>query len=208
LRPPDAYRVKSLEQRLESLKADKKQFESNRDDWQRSHDTALRRSAELRERSISNLLFDGETQAVDSEFLQGEAYREQPITKLLQDNHGAAIGQEREIAHARERVRHFEAEIASVETRITAFQQSLTESIVHGSSTIKPRDIDKAIRKLHVTKKELEFRRDDWKLNLNTALSLVAGNTQGVRKEPDLTESQAIGMAANTGLSDPAAWPR
>jgi chromosome segregation ATPase len=168
LRPPDAYRIKSLEQRLEGLKADKKRLESGRDEWQRTHDTALSRSAELRERNISDLLSDGETPVVDNALPQEETYRGQPIP-TPENNSGAAMGVQREITQARERIRHFEAEIAAVETRIIAFQQSLTEAIVHGTSVIKLRDIDKIIRQLHVRKGELEFRRDDWKLNLNTA---------------------------------------
>lgn len=88
---------------------------------------------------------------------------EAPPTLLL-------IATQREVEQARQRIRHFEAKIAVVETKITAFQQSLTQAIVHGTSTFQPRDIDKAISKLHENKKELEFRRDDWQLMLNGAL--------------------------------------
>jgi DNA-binding CsgD family transcriptional regulator len=83
-----------------------------------------------------------------------------------------------EADQARERIRHFEAKIAAIETKITAFQQSLTQAIVQGTSTFRPRDIDKAIDRLHNDKKELEFRRDDWQLNLTTALSRLATVTQ------------------------------
>jgi hypothetical protein len=79
------------------------------------------------------------------------------------------IALQAEIDRARERMRHFEAEIAAVETKITAFQQSLVQIIVHGVSSFKPNEVDKAIRKLHADKKDLEFRRDDWQLNLSTA---------------------------------------
>lgn len=200
LRQPDNYRIKSLEQRLETLKADKKQFELRRDDWQRSQDTALSRSAELRGQNISNLLSEGDAQWVDNESRPQD--REQQIINP-KTNSGAAIGPERGIAQARERVRYFEAEIAAVETKITAFQRSLTEAIVHGTSTIKPRDIDKVIRKLHADKKDLEFRRDDWQLNLNTALSHLAGGIQqSVRKEPDTTERHAIQMTTSADFSD------
>jgi chromosome segregation ATPase len=181
LRQPDNYRIKSLEQRLEGLKADKKQFELRRDDWQRSQDTALRRSAELRRQNVSNPFFDEEIQGVAGELQSREQeYRVEPSANP-EPNCAGTVGPEREIAQARERVRHFEAEIAAVDTKIAAFQQSLTEAIVRGTSTFKPRDIDKAIRKLHADKKELEFRRDDWNIILNSVLNRVAGE-----RKPDI----------------------
>jgi predicted DNA-binding protein (UPF0251 family) len=203
LRQPDNYRIKSLEQRLEGLKADKKQFELRRDDWQRSQETALRRSAELRRQNVSNSFFDEEVQGASGEFQSREQeYRVEPSANP-EPNCAGTVGPEREIAQARERVRHFEAEIAAVDTKIAAFQQSLTEAIVHGTSTIKPRDIDKVIRKLHADKKDLEFRRDDWQLNLNTALSHLAGGIQqSVRKEPNTTERHAIQMTTSADFSD------
>jgi DNA-binding NarL/FixJ family response regulator len=88
------------------------------------------------------------------------------------------VAAQREADQARERIRHSEAKIAAIETKITAFQQSLTQAIVQGTSTFRPRDIDKAIDRLHNDKKELEFRRDDWQLNLTTALSRLATVTQ------------------------------
>jgi DNA-binding CsgD family transcriptional regulator len=88
------------------------------------------------------------------------------------------VSAQREVDQARERMRHFEAKIAAVETKITAFQQSLTQAIVQGTSTFRPREIDKAIGRLHNDKKELEFRRDDWQLNLTTALNRLATVTQ------------------------------
>jgi hypothetical protein len=51
--PSDDYRTNLLEQRLEALKANKKQFEGRRDEWHRNLDVALRRSAELRAQNIS-----------------------------------------------------------------------------------------------------------------------------------------------------------
>jgi hypothetical protein len=81
-----------------------------------------------------------------------------------------SAGTQREVDQARQRIRHFEGKIAAVETKIGAFQQSLTQAIVHGTFTFRPRDIDRAIGKLHEDKKELEFRRDDWQLMLNGAL--------------------------------------
>jgi len=118
-------------------------------------------------------------------------------------NCAGTVGPEKEIAQARERVRHFEAEIAAVDTRIAAFQQSLTEAIVRGTSTFKPRDIDKAIRNLHAHKKELEFRRDDWNIILNNVVNRqtgerkpdIAGNpvssTPQLRIEPAITSKAA-----------------
>lgn len=49
---------------------------------------------------------------------------------------------------------------------------------MQGTSTFRPADIGKAIGRLHNQKKELEFRRDDWQLNLNTALNRLATVTQ------------------------------
>jgi hypothetical protein len=178
-RQPDNSRIKSLERRLDGLKADKKQFEVRQDEWQRSLNTALRRSAELR--TISPSLSDHKVRlavAVDSERQpQGVAYREKP-SLTPEPNAAGAIGPEGEIAQARERVRYFEAKIAATDTNIAAFQQSLTHALVHGTSAFKPADIGKAIRKLHADRKDLEFRRDDWQLNLNTALSRAAGARQ------------------------------
>lgn len=189
LRQPDNYRIKSLEQRLEGLKADKKQFEQRRDDWQRSQDTALRRSAELRRTDISNPFFDEEIQGVVGELPSREQkYREEPSVNP-EPNCAGTIGPEKEIAQARERVRHFEAEIAAVDTKIAAFQQSLTEAIVRGTSTFKPRDIDRAIRKLHADRKELEFRRDDWNISLNSVLNRLAGE-----RKPDIA-GQSVSSA-------------
>jgi hypothetical protein len=176
LRERDAYRIKTLEQRLEGLMADKKQFEVKLHEWQRSLDTALRQSAELRRQTTSPSLSDQEIHlagAVGSERqLQGEEYHGQSSVPT-EPNAAGAIGPEREIAQARERVRHFEAEIAATDTNIAAFQQSLTQALVHGTSAFKPADIGKAIRKLHADRKDLEFRRDDWQLMLNTALRRV-----------------------------------
>ena len=174
VRERDAYRIKSLEQRLEDLKTDKKQFEAKQDEWQRSLDIALRRSAELRRQTTSTSLSDQEVHlAVDTERQpQGKEYRGQS-TVTPEPSAAGVVGPQREIEQARERVRHFEAEIAAIDTKIAAFQQSLTQAIVHGTSTLKPGDIGKAIGKLHADKKELEFRRDDWQLNLNTALRRV-----------------------------------
>lgn len=91
------------------------------------------------------------------------------------------VGPNREIAQAQERVRHFEAEIAAIDTKIAAFQQSLTQAIVNGASTFKPLDISKAISKLHANRKELEFRKDDWGLMLKSALRRTAVPTQQER---------------------------
>jgi hypothetical protein len=180
LRQPDNYRIKSLEQRLDGLNADKKQFEQRRDDWQRSRDTALRRSAELRRQNASNPFLDEETQGVAGELQSRE--QQYGVERNPEPNCAGTVGPEKEIAQARERVRHFEAEIAAVDTKIAAFQQSLTEAIVRGTSTFKPSDIDKAIRKLHADKRELEFRRDDWNIILNSALNRQAGE-----RKPDIT---------------------
>jgi DNA-binding CsgD family transcriptional regulator len=75
-------------------------------------------------------------------------------------------------------VRRFESEIAAIDTKIAAFQQSLTQAIVNGTYTFRPRDISKAISKLHADRKELELRRDDWQLMLQSALSRIAVPTQ------------------------------
>jgi DNA-binding CsgD family transcriptional regulator len=88
------------------------------------------------------------------------------------------IGADKEIAQAQDRVRRFESEIAAIDTKIAAFQQSLTQAIVNGTSTFRPRDISKAISKLHADRKELELRRDDWQLMLQSALSRIAVPTQ------------------------------
>lgn len=48
MRQRDPYRIKTLEQHLEGLKADRKQFELRRDQWQLNLNTALSRSAEVR----------------------------------------------------------------------------------------------------------------------------------------------------------------
>jgi hypothetical protein len=181
LQPADAYRIKSLEQHLEGLHADKKQFELRRDDWQRSQDTALSRSAELGRQNIYGAFSDEEIQSVSSEFQPHvETHLEQPSTSP-EPNCAGVVGPEREIAQARERVRYFEAEIAAVDTKITALQQSLTEAIVRGSSVIKPRDIDRMISRLHGRKKDLELRRDEWQLILNTALSRSANSRFSVQ---------------------------
>jgi hypothetical protein len=200
LRQPDNYRIKSLEQRLEGLKADKKQFELRRDDWQRSQETALRRSAELRRQNASNPFFDEETQGVAGKLQSREQqYR---VERNPEPNCAGTVGPEKEIAQGRERVRHFEAEIAAVDTKIAAFQQSLTEAIVRGTSTFKPRDIDKAIRKLHADKKELEFRRDDWNIILNSVLNRLAGEgkvdipRQPVSSVPQLPDAPTIASKA------------
>jgi hypothetical protein len=202
LRQPDNYRIKSLEQRLEGLKADKKQFEARRDEWQRSLDTALRRSAELRKQTISPSLSDQEIHlavAVDSERQpQREEYRGQSSV-LPEPNCAGVIGPEREIAQARERVRFFEGRIAATDTNIAAFQQSLTHALVHGTSTFKPADIGKAIRKLHADRKELEFRRDDWQLNLSTALSRTADRgKQGIPDSQPLAAKDAKALAVTS----------
>jgi len=203
LRQADKYRIKNLEKSLEALKADKKQFELRRDDWQHSRDTALTRSAELRRQNASNPFFDEETQGVAGELQAREQEYHTEPSPNPEPNCAGTVGPEKEIAQARERVRHFEAEIAAVDTRIAAFQQSLTEAIVRGTSTFKPRDIDKAIRNLHAHKKELEFRRDDWNIILNNVLNRqmgerkpdIAGNpvssTPQLRIEPAITSKAA-----------------
>jgi hypothetical protein len=166
MREPDNYRIKNLEQRLENLKTDKKRFEIRRDSWQRSLDIALRRSAKLRTQDIPGPLLTGEQE----EFHRSSERNDAPPHLISESNHVISPALEKELSQAQERVRHFEVQIAAVETQITAFQQSLTQAIVQGKSAFKPRDIDKAIRNLHSKKKELEFRRDDWKLSLKSVL--------------------------------------
>lgn len=104
--------------------------------------------------------------------------KQDPTNEPLPNDHPSAsppslalVAAQREVDQARERMRHFEAKIATVETKISAFQQCLTQAIVQGTTRFRPRDIDKAISKLHNDKTELEFRRDDWQLNLTTALN-------------------------------------
>ena len=175
LRQRDSYRIKTIEQHLEALKVDKKHFELRRDQWQLNLNAALSRSAEIRTQPTSNSLSDEDFHQVtgSNEDAQVRTYQEQPKVSA-EANYVAAIGPEREITQARERVRYFESEIAIIDTKIAAFQQSLTQAIVHGTSSLRPRDIDKVIRKLHTDRKELEFRLNDWKLNLTTALSRSA----------------------------------
>ena len=170
MREPDHYRIKSLEQRLENLKTDKKRFEIRRDGWQRSLDTALRRSAKLRTQDISDPLLSGDVQEHQQELHRSSEPNDAPPHLNSGSNDVISPALEKELSQAQERVRHFEAQIAATETQITAFQQSLTHAIVQGKSAFKPRDIDKAIRNLHSKKKELEIRRDDWKLSLKSAL--------------------------------------
>ncbi len=106
------------------------------------------------------------------------------------------VAAQREADQARERIRHFEAKITAIETKITAFQQSLAQAIVQGTSTFRPRDIDKAIDRLHNNQKELEFRRGDWQLNLTTALSRLATVTQQeVPPKSVISESHGLMVA-------------
>jgi hypothetical protein len=56
LRPPDAYRIKSLEQHLEGLSTDKEQFESKRDDWQLRLNNALRSPGDREEHAASRAI--------------------------------------------------------------------------------------------------------------------------------------------------------
>ena len=165
-RPPDAYRMTSIEQMHERLVAEKDQCENRRDRWQGKLDAAMSRSTEVKVESSSKSASQNDGQSAitpPSEIAAG-------VSKIA-PQHGLTplVGAEKDISQALERVRHFEAEIAAVDTKIAALQQSLTEAIVKGTSTFKPRDIEKAIHKLHADKKELEFRRDDWHLNLSTA---------------------------------------
>jgi hypothetical protein len=114
-----------------------------------------------------------------------------------------------EIAQAQERIRHFEGQIAAVETNITAFQRSLTEAVVRGASTFKPRDIAKAISKLHADKKELEFRRDDWQIILNGALKREAevpkqsqpGDGANANNQLKQSDEPSVGTANRTAQS-------
>jgi hypothetical protein len=62
-----------------------------------------------------------------------KATQEQPSTTAI-----GPVGPDREIAQARERVKNFEGKIAAIQTQIAAFQQSLTQAIVSGSSMFKP----------------------------------------------------------------------
>lgn len=171
MREPNQYRIKNLEQRLENLKTEKKRFEIRRDGWQRSLDTALRRSAKLRTKDTPDPLLAGDIQEEREELHRSSEPNDVPPHLNSGSNHVISPALEKELAQAEERVRYFEAQIAAVETQIAAFQQSLTQAIVQGKSAFKPGDIDKAIRSLHSKKKELEFRRDDWKLSIKSVLS-------------------------------------
>ena len=91
------------------------------------------------------------------------------VQPIVCDN-SASAGMAREIEQAKERVRHFESKIAAVDTKIAAFQQSLTTAIVQENPVIKPKGLSKIIDRLHADRKELEFRRDDWMLIADTAL--------------------------------------
>jgi hypothetical protein len=169
LRQPDDYRIKSLEQHLDGLKADKKQFEARQDEWQRSLDTALRRSAEIGRQTILSSLLEGDAEQADSESQLQAVEQHEQSNVTPEPNFAGVIGPEREVAQARERVRFFEAKIAAVDTRIGALQQAMTQAILQGSSTARGIDFNKAIQKAHADKKDLEFRRDDWQLMLTTA---------------------------------------
>jgi hypothetical protein len=141
--------------------------------------------------------------------LAGEAYvslasvphHDLDITEQKQPSTNSGIGTigpDKEIAQAQERIRHFEAEIAAIDTKIGAFQQSLTHALVHGTSAFRPRDINKAISKLHADKKELERRRDDWQLMLRSALSRAAvPNQQEPSLKPLIVEKPTESASAN-----------
>jgi hypothetical protein len=128
----------------------------------------------------------------------------------------AVVGIQAEIEQARERMRHFEAEIAAVDTKLAAFQQSLVEIIVRGTSSFKPGQIDKAIRKLHADKKELEFRMGDWQINLNRAQDRLqmmenqrsaASGTYADRPENGSGE-QVDGLQADNGKPGTSTTPK
>lgn len=106
----------------------------------------------------------------------------------------AAIAVQNEANEVRRRIRQFEAKIAAVETQIGALQQSVAQAIVQGKSTFRPGDIQKAIRRLHEDKKELEFRRDDWQLNLNTVMSRLK-----VTQQQDVSQSRAVASSTLPG---------
>ncbi len=99
-----------------------------------------------------------------------------------------AVAVQNEANDIRRRIRQFEAKIAAIETQIGALQQSMAQAIVQGKSTFRPADIQKAIRRLHEDKKELEFRRDDWQLNLNSVMS-------SLKVTQDVSENRAVASA-------------
>lgn len=74
-----------------------------------------------------------------------------------------------EISQARERLQHFGAEIAAIDTKISACQQALATMLSQGGAAVRAQSIERGIRKLNTAKKELELRRDDWLLNLRSA---------------------------------------
>ena len=137
--------------------------------WRRSDDAEF---TEMLLRGLTGKMLEPAWYKLDR--LAGEAYVSLASSPRLEQNigtqeqpransaRGTTVEPDGEIAQAQERVRHFEAEIAAIDTKIAAFQQSLTQAIVSGTSTFKPRDIGKAISKLHADRKELELRRDDW----------------------------------------------
>jgi hypothetical protein len=105
-----------------------------------------------------------------------------------------AVAVQNEANDIRRRIRQFEAKIAAIETQIGALQQSMAQAIVQGKSTFRPGDIQRAIQRLHEDKKELEFRRDDWQLNLKSVMSSLKVTQQ------DVSENRPVASATLPSL--------
>jgi hypothetical protein len=79
------------------------------------------------------------------------------------DNQGDQSA-ERDLNQAKERIRYFEGEIANIESKIAAFQQSLSALIVQGGPALQIKGVETALRRLNQQKADLIFRRDDWRI--------------------------------------------
>jgi len=125
----------------------------------------------------------------------------QPVTS---DNL-AARSAEKELKQARERIRHFEAEIFATETKVKAFQQSLSTLIVQGGPALQIKGIEAGIRRFSQQKADLEFRRDDWRTAEKVALQRLETLKRN-RATPSPTQS-VTSVSTSEAVASPQIGP-